>query len=107
MELFIWIVGILAFIGVVSIFALVDSLFAKNKIIKTPANESIKSEITKEKIDIFSSPKSFTKKVSRKDLLAAIRAMQDGYIYITFLDNNQILINDSKINLTIKDLGNR
>lgn len=48
-----------------------------------------------------------TKKVNKKELLAAIKSMQDNSIYITFLENQQILINDNKFSLIMKDLGSK
>lgn len=48
-----------------------------------------------------------TKKVNKKELLAAIKSMQDNSIYVTFLENQQILINDSKFSLIMKDLGSK
>lgn len=47
------------------------------------------------------------KKVNKTILLNAVKAMHDNYIYVEFFDNKTISIRDSKVSVTIQDMGSR
>ena len=114
MEVFRTIVNFLALLGFIFVGILIDDIIKgiKKKTIKPKIDESpvveVVSKVEEQKtLPHISLPKMHTKKVSKKDVLGAIKAMHDNYIYITFMDENKIWIKDSKISITLDDLGNR
>lgn len=46
-----------------------------------------------------------TKKVRRKEIIKALQATSNNYIFITFLDEKKIHIKDRNISLIVNDLG--
>lgn len=43
-----------------------------------------------------------TKKLSKRELANALKALNDAYIYITFMDDKQVIIKDRYTNVTIQ-----
>ena len=111
-ETFRAIVNIFAFIGLIALFVLYDSIVSKNRTVKSSLEHISKAEtsqevIVKKELMKVEEPFVAVKKVNRKNILDVIKSMKDNAIYITFLENNQILINDSQISTIIKDLGRK